>query len=304
MVFDSVFLDVAISIVFVYLLLSLICSAVSELFARVFAWRSSTLAKGIRNLLNDPNAADLEEIFYKHPLIDSMDRDGNFDKLLKRHGKPSYIASRTFAIALLDIIAPASGKETKTFEQVRNALDTTNSKIINPKTKTALLALFNNSQNNLDNTRKNIEDWFNDGMDRVSGWYKRNVQYLILGLALIITVGANIDTVMIANNLAQDSTLRSSVVASAVVFANQTASSGSNASLNIQELRNETQQIQLLPIGWSYESNVPQGLPTGWGWLTKIIGLFITVIAVSLGAPFWFDTLNKLIDIRGTGKQP
>jgi hypothetical protein len=303
MVFDSIILDVAIGIVFIYILLSLICSTVSELFSRVLAWRSNTLAKGIQNLLNDPDATGFAKEFYQHPLIDSMDQDGKIDKLLNRHSKPSYIPSRTFAIVLLDIIARDSGTKPKTFEEFRNAV--INSKIINDKTKNALLALFDNSQDKLDNARKNIEDWFNDAMDRVSGWYKRNVQSLILLLALIITVGANVDTIVIANNLAQDSTLRSSVVASAEVFANKTASSGLNASLNVKELRNETQQIQILPIGWSNESNVPQGLPSGsGGWLTKIFGLFITTIAVSLGAPFWFDMLNKLVDLRGTGKQP
>jgi hypothetical protein len=297
MVFDSIILDVAIGVVFVYLLLSLLCSTVSELFARVFAWRSNTLAKGIQNLLDDPDATGLAREFYQHPLIDSMDRDGKIDKWLKRYSKPSYIPSSTFATALLDIIVRDSGTKPQTFEEFRNAV--ANSKKINDITKTILLVLFDNSQNNLDNVRKNIEDWFNNAMDRVSGWYKRNVQSLILLLALIITVGANVDTIMIGNNLAQDSTLRSSVVASAQVFANQTVSSGSNASSNIRELRNEIQQIQILPIGWS------QRLPTDfWGWLTKIFGLFITTIAVSLGAPFWFDMLNKLIDLRGTGKQP
>lgn len=282
---------------FVYLLLSLICSTVSELFARVLAWRSNILAKGIQNLLNDPDGTGLAKELYQHPLIDSMKLDGKIDKLLNRHSKPSYIPSRTFVIVLLEIIARDSVTKPKTFEEFRSAV--ANSKIINDKTKIALLALFDNSQDKLDNVRKNIENWFNDGMDRVSGWYKRNVQSFILLLSLIITVGANIDTIMIANNFAQDSTLRSSVVASSVIFANKTASSGLNASFNVKDLRNEVQQIQILPIGW------PQGLPTDfWGQIIKIFGLFITTIAVSLGAPFWFDILNKLVNIRGTGKQP
>jgi len=29
-----------------------------------------------------------------------------------------------------------------------------------------------------------------------------------------------------------------------------------------------------------------------------------TALAISLGAPFWFDILNRLINIRAVGKSP
>jgi hypothetical protein len=36
-------------------------------------------------------------------------------------------------------------------------------------------------------------------------------------------------------------------------------------------------------------------------WLLKIIGILFTVLAVTLGAPFWFDFLNKIVKIRSSG---
>jgi hypothetical protein len=36
----------------------------------------------------------------------------------------------------------------------------------------------------------------------------------------------------------------------------------------------------------------------------KAAGLAITVLAVSLGAPFWFDLLNKLANLRASGPKP
>ncbi len=39
-------------------------------------------------------------------------------------------------------------------------------------------------------------------------------------------------------------------------------------------------------------------------YLTKIFGLLLTAGAASLGAPFWFDVLNKIITIRSAGKAP
>jgi hypothetical protein len=52
-------------------------------------------------------------------------------------------------------------------------------------------------------------------------------------------------------------------------------------------------------IGW-------QGAPD-WsvvGWLERALGWLLTVGAVSLGAPFWFDTLNRFVNIRAEGRSP
>ena len=127
--FGSGILEVAIGLVFVYFLLSLICSALTEFFSRGFAMRSKNLKEGIKNLLNDPDGvftkADevLAERFYEHPLIKRLAKQGWFDRLCNRESKPSYISSRDFAIALLDIIAPAdSNAEPKAFTDVRSSV--------------------------------------------------------------------------------------------------------------------------------------------------------------------------------------
>src|SRR5215211_9020344 len=75
-VFGSTVLDVAIGLVFVYLLLSLICSAITEGIARVFAMRSGTLKEGIRNLLSGPGDVDYAQKLYDHPLISGLYRQG------------------------------------------------------------------------------------------------------------------------------------------------------------------------------------------------------------------------------------
>ena len=36
----------------------------------------------------------------------------------------------------------------------------------------------------------------------------------------------------------------------------------------------------------------------------KLIGWIITILAISLGAPFWFDILNKVASIRSSGTKP
>jgi hypothetical protein len=39
-------------------------------------------------------------------------------------------------------------------------------------------------------------------------------------------------------------------------------------------------------------------------WFRHILGWLITGLAVGLGAPFWFELLNRLVNIRGAGKKP
>ena len=142
-------------------------------------------------------------------------------------------------------------------------------------------------------------------MDRVSGWYKRKTQVFILAWALAVTLSVNADTILIANTLAHDATLRASLVAMAEVTAKEALPENATQAMErIKQMSTETEKLGL-PIGWSREPNDPKSLPSGiGGWALKIIGLSLTAIAVSLGAPFWFDVLNKLINIRSAGKQP
>lgn len=283
--FGSGILEVVIGLVFFYLLLGIICSALNEWIAGVSAARAKNLEYGIRNLLNDPQ---FEEKFYKHPLIKGLSR--------KTGKKPSYIPSRTFALALIDIIAPVdpsngSKKIQDTWEMVATLPE--------GELKETLRSLMSGAGNDLKIVRQNIENWFDDTMERVSGWYKRKAQMVILVLAFVVSVGMNADTIMISNILSNDTTMRASVVATAQEMAKQPSPDNSESSLlKIKEIHGELQQFQL--IGWS-EENIPKGI---MGWFMKIVGLLITTIAVSLGAPFWFDVLNKLINLRSAGKQP
>src|ERR671914_748717 len=112
--FGSSILEVAIGLVFVYLLLSLVCTTANELIAALTTWRAINLEQGIRNLLNDPSGNALAKVFYEHPLIKGLYRDE------KR--KPSYIPSRTFALTLMDIALPADHPRPKTMGEIRQAL--------------------------------------------------------------------------------------------------------------------------------------------------------------------------------------
>ncbi len=304
--FGSTTLEVAIGIVFVYLLLSLICSALNEWIARGLAMRSNTLEDGLRNLLNDPEGEGLTKQLYQHPLIKTLARQGWFDRLVGRHSKPSYIPSSIFALALLDLVMSAGGASAadgpRTFAELREAV----AKLPDNELRGALLPLIDKAEGNIQKARENVEEWFNSAMDRVSGWYKRKVQLILLILALGTSAFLNADTIMIANSLSRDVTMRAAIVASAQEMVRQTlpADVEQPPLTWIEQLQAEFQRLQL-PIGWSSIPGDPREVPrTPTDWVMKIAGLLITTLAVSLGAPFWFDVLNKLVNLRSEGKRP
>jgi hypothetical protein len=69
-----------------------------------------------------------------------------------------------------------------------------------------------------------------------------------------------------------------------------------------------------LPIGWYWKPTqaqikAGQAIPrTAGDYLERLLqhglGWLITALAATLGAPFWFDTLNRMISIRSTGRAP
>src|SRR5436305_8223650 len=100
--FGSSVLDVAIGIVFIYLVLSMICTTINEGFATIVNKRGANLFEGIKNLLNDPAFTGLAQQVYSHGLVDGISQ--NAINPNKSNRLPSYMSSKTFALALLDVL--------------------------------------------------------------------------------------------------------------------------------------------------------------------------------------------------------
>lgn len=296
MLLGSEFLEIAIGLGFVYFQLSLVCSTLAELIARFLALRSRTLKQGIYNLLSDPKVADE---FFTHPLIAGLYRPGFFDRVLRRAGLPSYIPSRSFALALLDVVMPANHESgSKSVAELRKTI----LKLPSGELRRALLPLIDSAEDNLGSVRTNVEAWFDDAMDRVAGWYKREAQLIILGLALAVSFTLNADSFAIANSLSQNARVRAIVVASAEHRMDISTDQESETPLTrILDVHAELQQMPL-PIGW--HATIPSLASANMFGLENLLGLIFTSLAVSLGAPFWFELLNKLVNIRASGSNP
>jgi|SRR5579862_2983082 len=312
--FGSQILDVAIGLVFIYLLLSLICTAAREGLEGWLKTRAIDLEQGIRELLNDPTGTGLTKALYAHPLVDGL-YNGDYDPTKIKDGRmpiktnlPSYIPSANFAVALLDIVArgqnidDAAAANPRTTQQlsleaVRASVATLN----NARVQRLLLSAIDRANGDLAVAQANVETWFNSAMDRVSGWYRRRSQVIVLVLSCLVAVGANVNSISVAGYLYRNRTARETLVATASAKRDSTRPEQSigDAMKTLDGLK--------LPIGWGpsaapLDVSFDTFLVGAGSVLTLILGWIITALAMSLGAPFWFDMLNRLMVIRSTVK--
>lgn len=336
--FGNGLVEVAIGMVFVYLLLSLISTVLNEWIAGLLGMRARNLEKGIRSLFTDGNLTEekkectsnekektdrksLADAVYGHGLVQSLFRTTWINRIFRSRGRPSYIPSRTFAAALLDVLVPADENGSKNLAAVRARVKS----LPSSKGREALLAILGQVQGDIAEARTAIENWYNDGMDRVSGWYKRKSQMILLILAIIITVLTNTDSILVAKTLWNSPTLRASTVAAAEDYVKNYDEQGhpktkettdqkpDQVKQKIKSLNDKLDTLHL-PIGWPGTSATndgdidkatfdPRTFPSQMdGIIFRILGWLLTAIAVSLGAPFWFDVLNKFMVVRSTVK--
>ncbi len=270
--FGSAIVEVVIGLAFVYFILSVIASHINEIIAGALSWRAAELERGIRKLL-----ADVPE------LADSVWQHGLVSGLSGKPGRgPSYVPSSNFAAALLATLAgdDQAPLDAQGIQTVVSALPQSN-------VRQVLLTVVNDAGGDLTRIKAGIEGWYNAAMDRVSGVYKRRVQLVTLGVAAVLTLFLGADTIAIETTMWQDQALRTAL----------TGAAQSASSAGLEDTLNTLSQFDL-PLGWVV---LPQ---TAFGWFLKVIGLALTTLAISLGAPFWFDFLSKILKFNPRASGP
>jgi hypothetical protein len=308
--FNSQIFDLVIGIGFVFLLLALVTSTVNELIFSHLNMRARKLLEGLQTMLADKDNGWVKKI-YNHPLIAGLFQ-GNFEPENKKRNLPSYIPSKSFALALVDVIAAHSAEPEKArAAQHPGPSDKSGEPSIN--LQEFLEGLKAKAGTDSAAYLKSIEDWYNSTMDRVSGWYKFRTQQIIFVIAFVLAVIMNADVVTIGRQLSNDAALRQAMVAGAQAAVNQRDSKPGTISEQVKQINGLG-----LPIGWLPRDATTEDLrvlpwnladgrcnvlsKTGWLISSHLLGWLITGIAASLGAPFWFDILNKFIVVRSTVK--
>ena len=404
-------LDLLISMTLIYALLSLLVSVLLEWWNHKKKTRAIELKASIFQLLNDSLNLQFGELFYNHFLIDGLK-----NKTEKR--LPQYVSSSLFAEVLIDIISnrylrdfpvqlighsTEQGKQYKLGEkppvpalldQFKHGLDQ-----LNPSPLTDTLHSFlTKSEGDVGNLKKMLASWFDDYMDRASGWYKQKQRNKLYFFGFLVAIALNVDSLHLVKMISLDDNLRNNLVQSADQLADQYDTLSDSARQKTDELekiltmafsdstlKNEEGKLLLeplkkflankvkdstakagllkldslimadsisreyqqranrilnvatslnIPIGWD-EASAPlswlskptrlshqakeikavnqnelmdyldrRNQRSGWNMFKYLIGIVITGFSLSFGAPFWFDVLVKLVNIRRAGKKP
>lgn len=357
--FGSTTLDVAIGLVFIYLLYSLFATILQELIATfLFNLRAKVLEFSIVRMLEDKSRLSryriinifqilfsniivqpgtLSEKFYKHPLIKFLGEDNTTRKI-------SYMTSNTFSKVLLDLLR---GKDIKPGDDIKDRIMSTLEKKkipgeagipIDQETHAFLNSIWVDAQGDISKFTVMLEQWFDETMKRATGWYKKYTQIILLVIGLVFAMGFNINTIEIVHKLERDPALREQMVAQADNFLKAHPNLDKELALALKEdttnvqrsdtaslhtlttqtraqydalkarrdtllntatrlLRTDMEKTNnLLGLGWNDWCDFFHTATHSW----SIIGWLMTAIAISLGAPFWFDLLNKMMKLRSS----
>ncbi|MHA4741998.1 hypothetical protein [Dyadobacter sp. MSC1_007] len=325
--FNNAALDVVIGLIFIYLLYSLLATILCEWIVTFIGLRGKALRKIIFQMLNDDKSEiqDLTKLgnaFYRHPGIKYMIEDLIF---LKKN--PVYISKETFSKVVIDLLRGQNVVPGQSFRQpIQNSLD--NAEIawkfskcqedqkqeqgakIDSETLSYLKSMWADSQGDVQKFRAHIEIWYTEMMDKCTGVYKKYNQMVLLGVGLFIAILFNVDSIKIAKKLENNPAIAKRIVSQASdfrkanpnLFSSRAVESPKDSTITerIQErLDNKAMEVvsedigktnDLLALGWSSKGKNCDGY--------SILGWILTAIAISFGAPFWFDLLNKLMSLR------
>jgi hypothetical protein len=346
-------LDLVIGMIFIYFLLSIVCSSAVELWFTIFKTRARLLEQWLKRIFDSPaldshglplvinnKQLTIGQAIMDHCMVTSLSRRGS---------STSYISAENFFSALMDKITinPAAGGSGPVQLPPKNLdeyiLSIQNSTAISGELKRTFLMLANeakeahtaleslpggaNITNNISSTVKSeldqfrgrVERWYDTNADRLTGTLKRTkaVPATII-IATLITIGLNADSLSMGKYLydhkQETSQFADKAMSSLESFDNSIERTemhsnvvGVTDSIALAELDSRLEQVRK-DIS-TLKAAVPTGLPIGWktgtdDWLKHIAGWLVTILAICIGAPFWFDLLNKIGNLRSTGPKP
>lgn len=404
---NNVVLDVFIGLVFIFLLYSLLATVLLEIIGQWFSLRARMLRKAIRRMLEDDSAAGVKtnnaftafwitgwenllrffkpsrenetllNAFYKHPTIRFLGES-------RLNNSPGYLKASNFSQTIIQLLRGTSydGISTNESTLISNTLQNsgTNDIQISKETLAHLKMLFADSRGDSSLFKRKLEEWFEETMERCTGWFKKQNQTILFFIGFGIACSFNVDTIAISRILIKDRNIRENLVkfaaskqetygglidTLAVINITSTTTddkSGSKTTTGTtkyviqkdlflqhayQQLSSDAEAVQGV-LGLKGITNKTDSLecekylstmkmiidttsnqtkkaalqelysqlldlctkkavkksPCQSSFPVAFLGWVLTALAISLGAPFWFDLLNKFMKIRNAGTKP
>lgn len=304
--FGSIILEIFLGLAFLFLTLSLVVTTAQEFLAGLMGMRAGSLVHAVRNLLEED--VELANEMLDHPTLRRLYRGKAGSRLRGLMGTgPSYMPNQAFVTALLDTLRRRHSKgdvHPISIEALFDQAPQIARDMPDGPLKVSMMLMLDHLdavegavQERSDAVGKRMSLWFDEAMDRASGWYKRKAQTIGLILAACIVVAVDADALSFMQQLWFDASLRQVIVSAAeeVVAAETVLNSGKSEQLDL---------LGTFPIGWAEGETLASRFANPAAALRSIVGWMITVLAVSLGAAFWFDLTKKALSLRSSGPKP
>jgi hypothetical protein len=283
---NSSFIDVAIGLILVYAVFSTACMVMTEWWSRMNTARPLQLKKYIATMIGDDQWT--ENKFYEHPLIVGLDTEHlHLGSGTTKMRPPSYIPERTFALTVIDLAFVENEHHHLTINED-----------VPEQFKVTLRALTNCTRNSCQHTQDRLERWFVESMGRLTGRYTRYAHTVVMVFSILVTIGFNVDTLLLAKTF----TLNPARTQAAVSLAGQLSQQSNDPKAALQKIGPSFQKLNL-PLGYP-DADWPPNSNVSLYFIAKGAGWLFTICALSLGAPFWFDLLSRIMNIRQAGPKP
>lgn len=287
--FGSIILDIVIGLVFVYLLYSLLATIIAELVASWLGIRARMLRQAIERMLNDRYYEDtgrtwyqkllhpfaifvLYEFgefrnsmagrFYQQPSVKYLAKGKTSYWGIMNSKKPSYIRPENFSETLIQMLK-SKGAGDSDMQKIGFSLRF-NSLEIQPNSLKQISNLYDNAGGDLEKFREKLNNWYNEMMERLSGWFKRKIQFVLFIIGLIMAVMFNVDSISIARMLSKDKAAREQLVQMAI------SASDSNSSISraLKQSNDSTLNDSLLQESYRQvkQASEDAGMVLGLGW--------------------------------------
>jgi hypothetical protein len=305
----TAWIDVAVGLSVLYMGAALFVTIVNEYIAQAFKLRGKELTRNLATLLD---AAGLEQLVKENrafqPLLDAT-------KQVR-----SYVDPNVMAQVLVGCLREsAHGSSTPSLVHLVNRLPEST-------VKSVLWTLAQSAKNDVDTFVKGVSVWVDRSLTVLGEGYKQRMQKITFGLGFAIAVIFNINTLSVATRLYSDKELREQLSIAAEQYIQKVspevldrcgkldpkARDKSTECEPIQRMATAVVQrggtFAKLSIGWESWSEfwtevLPNRVDPG-KWAARWCGWFLTALAISLGAPFWFDTLNRVVNVRHSIRRP
>jgi len=286
-------LNVVIGLAAVYTAFSLFASWINETFNGLIQLRARTLKAGIQQMVGD---ASTHAALYGQPTIQAAKTPG------QRH--PSYLSATQFSLAVMSLL-DEGGAIATTGAQALDNLTSSVAALPAMRLKTVLSTILSQADGKVETFVTGTETWFDDQMQRVSGWYKRNSQITLLIVGAVLAIAFNVDSLRVAHNFIAaplaldvgringDQSTSESYISNSVFT--QVSLGWPDSPYCLAPSDPKTSSSSRQPC-WDPAKPIALAL--------KVLGLVLTAIALSFGAPFWFDTLSRFVNVRSAGPPP